>query len=72
MLISYQRVYTSECRTCHVGHQPFACEKGPKSHKNGNPRMPILTGCAYFYDTGNLGISGTLVLMQTIDIFSNF
>ena len=23
-----------------------------KSHKNGNPVMPIFMGCVYFYDTG--------------------
>ena len=50
-----------------MGHQPFACEKDPKSHNNGNPRMRIFTGCAKFHDTGNPGISGTLVLAQTVD-----
>ena len=30
-------------------------KKGPKSHKNGNPRMLILMGCAYFMDPGMSG-----------------
>ena len=30
-------------------------KKGPKSHKNGNPRMPIFTGCAYFMESWNVG-----------------
>ena len=51
-------VSASIIRTVH--HQPFACQKGVpiittgslKSRKNGNPGMPIFTGCVYFHDTG--------------------
>ena len=52
---------------CHVGHQPSARKKHPKSHKNGNPWMPIFMGWAYFHNTENPGMSGTLVLAQTVD-----
>ena len=52
---------------CHVGHQPFARKKCPKSHKNWNPRMPIFMGWAYFHVTENPRMSGTLVLAQTVD-----
>ena len=31
---------------------PIITTGSPKSRENGNPGMPIFTGCVYFHDTG--------------------
>ena len=39
---------------CVLKGVPIITTGSLKSRKNGNPGMPIFTGCVYFHDTGGL------------------
>ena len=50
--IRQYRTHRPSSAVCVLKGIPIITTGSPKSRKNGNPGMPIFTGCVYFHDTG--------------------